>query len=139
MPSVDCIKKLQEIGTANICPAIAFYKDDKVLIGLRHYSSGSVWTMPGGRCQLGEIVEHALRREVAEETNITDFTIIELVSIFNGAKAGDVVYFFVGRTNQEPELQEPDKFSEWRWERLSNIPTNFIDSKALALLRPYVK
>ncbi len=140
MPNIELKLKLEVIGTITTCPSIAIHRGEKYIIGLRHYSAElPLWTMPGGRCTGVETVEAALRREVTEETGITDLTITDFVSEFSGAKAGDIVYFFIGTTTQEPKLLEPDKFSEWRWESIENVPTNFINPEALAMLTAYAQ
>lgn len=89
-------------------------------MGHRHYTPDkwkkiSVWTVPGGRCDEGEKIEETLRREVREETGITDLEIIEYLGQVSGAKDGDIVPIFACKTLQEPTLMEPEKFSEWSW------------------------
>lgn len=93
---------------------------DKVLVGHRHYTKDkwkdiSVWTNPGGRSDVGEIIEQTLRREVAEEVNINDFEIVDFIGEVPGAKEGDVVLIFHCETKQDAKLMEPEKFSEWKW------------------------
>lgn len=133
-------EKLSEHGTDKTCPGIFLFKNGKMLIGLRHYTPDkykeiSVWTIPGGRMDPGETIEETLRRETREETGITDFTIEKFCGTLPGAKPGDVFYGFVGSTEQEPKLMEPEKFSEWRWVSPSEIPENFINPAALKFLR----
>ena len=74
------MKELNKIGTKHTCTSAVIIKNDRILLGLRHYTSDkwktiSVWTTPGGRCNKGESVENNLRREVLEETGITDLKI----------------------------------------------------------------
>ena len=133
-------EKLNEIGTSKICPTALIFKDNKILLGLRHYTPDkyktiSVWTTPGGRCDDGETVESTLRREVGEEIDITNLNLIEFLGEVPGVKEGDVVYVFKGSTNQEPKLLEPEKFSEWRWTGVKEIPENFINKDVLDLIR----
>lgn len=95
--------------------------------------------MPGGRCDEGEIIETTLRREVQEEVGITDLIIEDFISELPGAKDGDVLHLFIGRTSQEPQLMEPEKFSEWKWENLDSIPENFIHPTGLKLIKDYLR
>ena len=110
-------QKLSQIGNKTICPVGVFIKDKKVLVGLRHYTPDkwktiSVWTCPGGRCDEDETIETTLRREIKEETGITEFKILDYIGEVPGAKKGDFVTLFFCKTDQEPKLTEPHKFSE---------------------------
>ncbi|MCJ7804224.1 NUDIX hydrolase [Patescibacteria group bacterium] len=126
-------------GNKKICPMALIFNGDKLLIGLRHYVSEngeklSVWTIPGGRCNEEETMGAALQRELAEEIGITNFKITEFVAQIAGAKKGDIVYMFKVETEKEPKLLEPEKFSEWKWSAISEIPSNFINREALDLI-----
>lgn len=112
-----------------------FVNGEKILVGLRHYTPDkrktiSVWTCPGGRCDENEIIENTLRREVAEETGITDFEIIEYIGDVPGAKEGDIVPLFICKTSQSPRLMEPEKFSDWQWISYKDLPENYINNEA---------
>ncbi len=130
---------LKKYGNETTCPVIAIVRDGKVLFGLRHYTPDkwktiSVWTCPGGRCDEGERVENTLRREVKEETGITEIEITDYLGEVPGAKEGDVVPLFIAITKEEPRLMEPEKFSDWRWFGVSDFPENFINSAAKELI-----
>lgn len=112
----ELIKK----GDGITCPIAVIVKDGKILTGHRHYTPDkwkkiSVWTIPGGRSDIGETIEQTLRREVTEEVNITDLEILDFIGEVPGAKDGDVVLMFYCITKQEAKLMEPEKFSEWKW------------------------
>lgn len=141
------IQRLADIGNEVTCPAAFILKDSKVLVGHRHYTSEkwktvSVWTVPGGRGDVGETVERTLRREIAEETGITELAILAYVQDIPGAKEGDIVPVFLCETAQEPTLMEPEKFSEWRWVPLADFaagaPGDFINPAARALVVDFI-
>lgn len=120
---------LNKLGTARTCPTVLLLNTyDQVLMGLRHYNTERiVWTIPGGRCEVGESVGETLNREVAEETGITEFSITQYIGSITGANPLDQVPTFIARTNQVPKLTEPEKFSEWRWFDVFAWPDNFIN------------
>ncbi len=110
------MKELSTTGTTKDCVVAFILRNNKVLRGFRHYSeTEKLWTAPGGRCDEGETFEQTIRREVLEETGITDLQIIEYIGNSPGWSDGDVVHVFLCDTKQEPTLMEPEKFSEWRW------------------------
>lgn len=130
---------LHKIGGNKDVPIVFIFKNNKLLIGLRNYTpdkwkSISVWTIPGGRCDNGETFETTLKREVLEEVGIDNLKITNYLGSVPGAKEGDVVFVFKAETHQEPKLMEPEKFSEWKWCLVSQIPTNFINPKSLELI-----
>ncbi|MDD5731409.1 MAG: NUDIX hydrolase [Patescibacteria group bacterium] len=137
-------KELSKVGDTSTCPVAVIVKNGKVLMGLRHYGPGdwkevSVWTIPGGRCEVGETVEVTLRREAEEETGINDLEVLEYLGEVSGAKAGDKVRIFLCQTSQEEQLVEPKKFSEWRWFGNDKFPENFINPAILEIIKRQLK
>lgn len=68
---------LQRVGDRLCVAAGVFVRDGHILLGRRHYTADvwkdqAVWTIPGGRCEEGETIEQALRRETAEEVGVQD-------------------------------------------------------------------
>src|SRR5689334_23613917 len=50
----------------------AIFRDGKVLLVCRaHAPAKGLWTLPGGRVEVGETLVEAVRREVMEETTLT--------------------------------------------------------------------
>lgn len=132
---------LETIGDSTKCPVALIIKNQKILLGHRHYKTDkwkdiSVWTCPGGRCDEGETLEQTLRRETAEETGINDLVITKYLGEVLGAKEGDFVPVFVCTTNEEARLIEPEKFSEWNWFSKEDFPDTFINKDIEKLLRP---
>lgn len=113
-----------------MCPMAVFLRGDTVLLGLRHYEDGAFWTVPGGRAVAKEHIEEALFREVAEETGIDDFEIVTFMGFAENTKNGDIAPHFICRTDKEPEIKEPDKFSEWGWFSKENFPEPFINERS---------
>lgn len=113
-------KVLQKVGDKHICTAAIILKDGRILNGHRHYvlenkTTLSVWTCPGGRCEKGETIEQTLRREIEEETGISEISIKSFIGSVPGANGDDQLYIFYATTDQDPILMEPEKFSEWKW------------------------
>jgi 8-oxo-dGTP pyrophosphatase MutT (NUDIX family) len=138
--------KLNQIGNKDICATAIVIKNGSILSGLRHYTPNkwkvvSVWTTPGGRCDDGETLEQTLRREILEEVNIGELDIVEFLGEVPGAKDGDSVYVFVCRTNEDPTLMEPEKFSEWKWvpvgEYVKGEPWNIMNPEMHRMIRKY--
>ena len=130
---------LQKKGGNKDVPIAFIFKNNKLLIGLRNYTPDkwkdiSVWTAPGGRCDIGETLETTLKREVFEEVGINNLKITKYLGNVPGAKTGDIVFVFKAETTQEPKLMESEKFSEWKWCNLSEIPSNFINPETLKLI-----
>ena len=133
---------LQKIGKSTDVPVAFIFRGEKLLIGLRHYTPDkwkkiSVWTAPSGRCEENEALGVTLKREVFEEIGIDDLEIIDYLGTVPGAKKGDTLFVFKASTKQEPKLMEPEKFSEWKWCHISEIPSNFINPESLKLVKDY--
>lgn len=141
-------ESLSKITSSLHCPGAVIIRDGKILIGLRNYTADkwkniSVWTLPGGRCDLNETIENTLKREAEEEIGITDLKIIDYIGEVAGAKEGDIVPLFLCSTEQGPKLMEPEKFSEWKWVTIEEFAkdyySTFINPKAHDLIVSYLQ
>lgn len=136
------MEQLNYIADEHTCNGIAIMRDGKMLVGLRNYTSEkrkniSVRTTPGWMCEAGETIEQWLRREVEEETWITDLTITHFLGIVQPAGPGKDVYFFLWTSEQEPQNKEPHKFSERKWEYPEKIE-NYINPAQISLILDYL-
>lgn len=138
--------ELQKQGDGKICPMAIIIKDGQILRGLRNYTKDkwkdiSVWTIPGGRSDIGETIEQALRREVYEEIGVDDLNIKDIIGYAPGVQNDDSIVFYHCETNQEPRLMEPEKFSEWNWTPISEYlnETEDFNPKGKEVISIYLK
>jgi len=112
---------------------VAILNDEgKVLLGHRSKISGSelgldnVWALPGGNLEYGESFEEAGAREVLEETGLTvRKLVVRTVQIDKNEKAHYVTLGLVANGfDGEPQILEPEKFTEWGWFDLDRLPKN---------------
>ncbi|MDO8521443.1 MAG: NUDIX hydrolase [bacterium] len=134
------ILELEQRGDAHTCTSAVIIREGKILLGLRHYTPDtwkavSVWTTPGGRCEPWESVEEGLRRETKEETDIDDLIIKRFIGKMPAAgDKRDTLWVFLCETPLEARLMEPEKFSDWRWFPLDELPENFINPELMGAI-----
>jgi 8-oxo-dGTP diphosphatase len=111
--------------------------DNRVLLLNITYknSSDTYWDLPGGRIADGEAPEDTLKREVKEETGITEFTVgphlimglsrVQLPGP-SGKKIGIVFSIYEGRSDSK--VEEPEERITMHWctipEAVANLKTN---------------
>lgn len=106
----------------------------QVLLGLRHGSHGAgEWCLPGGHLEKGETFSQVIKREVKEETGllVDSFELISLSEELRYLKSHGRHYVGLGfkaeHKGGEPQLLEPEKFKEWRWFNLDDLPKNLLE------------
>ena len=92
------------------------------------------WTIPGGRVELFQEVEEALKREIKEELGI-DIEIIQLLSVTNDIIKEEEQHwvspqFLCKITNGTPANLEPQKCDEIAWFDLDKIPEKITNTTA---------
>lgn len=113
---------------------VVVIRDGKVLLGERLASHGSgTWAIPGGHMEGGETFEETAKREVEEETGLTDVEVQGLVSVSNDRVYGKhfiSIGFLVECKSGEPYPAEPEKSQNWTWFPADQLPDNiFLPSK----------
>ena len=104
-------------------------RDGCLLMGLRKGSVGAgTWALPGGWLEPGESFETCAKRELEEETGITEVLpgseILPFVSNNYGpamdGQSSVTIFIALRLTGKpEPKLMEPHKCEQWIWHDLS--------------------
>jgi len=106
---------------------IFLFKDGKILLGKRIGKTGyGTWCLPGGHFEWGESLIGAVKRELEEETSII-LNNLEFLHLINDPleKVHYVHINFIAKNwSGEAKVTEPDKFEEWQFFDLENLPEN---------------
>ncbi len=70
-----------------------------------------------------------------EEIGVSEITPTRMIGQKDGVKDGDRVYFVECEISDEPKLMEPEKFIEWKWFPINELPENLIDKKDVEFLK----
>lgn len=103
-------------------------RDGKILLGKRKGSHGAgEWSVPGGHLEEFETVEACCRREIKEETGLTDLDFIKRLGYSENffpveKKHYITVYAIFVLRSGEPRLIEPNKCEGWEWFDLNALP-----------------
>ncbi len=134
--NIEYLRSKFKLTPEQLCVFALIRKDNKILMGLREYiKSKPVWTYPGGRGKSNETLIDTLKREILEEIGISDIELIKVIGQKDGVKKDDRVYFIECKISSDPKLMEPEKFKEWKWFPLDQLPDNLIDSNDLVFLK----
>ncbi|MDD4556527.1 MAG: NUDIX domain-containing protein [Alphaproteobacteria bacterium] len=118
----------------NIGVGIGVYllnEKNELLIGLRKSKHGNgTWSPPGGKLEFSESFEACGIREAKEECNLDlkekDLKILGVTSDVheNEGKHFVTIHLFSRKFSGELNLNEPDKFEQWKWTSLDDLPEN---------------
>jgi len=100
-------------------------KEGKLLLGKRIGKTGyGTWCLPGGHFEWGELLTGAAARELEEETSLksNDLQFLHLVNEPRNDTHYVHIDFFAKNWEGEPKVTEPEKFAEWNWFDLNNLP-----------------
>jgi len=115
-------------------------KKGEVLLGLRQGSHGAgEWSFPGGHLEFGETVFETAKREVKEETglDVNKFELIAVVDELRYIKTDNKHYLNIGvkavYQGGEPKVMEPEKYKEWGWFSLNDLPEKLLEGTELEI------
>lgn len=100
-------------------------RDGKLLLGKRKNISGDgTWGLPGGHLEIEENMKAAAERELMEETGLRaeSFDFSNIVRDMDTSHRYIQIGFVAQGVFGEASLNEPDKFEEWRWFSLAELP-----------------
>ena len=101
-----------------------FNTENKVLFGKRLGKFAGMWSLPGGRFEFGEHLSAAATRELQEETGLVA-TDLEFIQLLNDPRAETHyvhINFLAKSWTGEVSLMETEKFSDWAWFGLDELP-----------------
>jgi len=106
--------------------AIIEAADGKILLLKRrgHLPGGEIWEGAGGRLNQFESFEDGLKREVAEETGITDLQVVRPLNVFTFMRGGDTAAHEVKgvvfwRKTSQTDVILSEEHSEFAWQDLA--------------------
>jgi len=111
-------------------------RGNNVLLGCRRGPrSAGYFGLPGGYLNCNESLEAGARRELWEETGLSDLTLHPLYLInlkISDNHSVDVV-FWARSTKGFPVAREPDRVVKWQWCKLSDLPSPLYPPSSFAL------
>lgn len=114
---------------------IIVVKNNEILLGKRKncFGAGS-WGLPGGHLEYGEKLIDAAKRELEEETGISNAH-LSLISIVDDPRDDQHylhISFKLDGFEGNVELKEPEKCDEWKFFLINKLPQNiFVGHKKI--------
>lgn len=126
-----------------VCVIVHDQNRDQVALlqcGSRTWFPEPVWSVPGGKAEVGEPLDAAAARELTEETglivDVTDLTLAHVIHVKQGwDQKGQFILFVFAASNWTGELQnvEPDKHLQVRWVDITCLPEPLFPTASTAL------
>jgi len=121
--------------------AVIFYQDRVLLVKRSNHPAKGMWAVPGGKIRAGETMQHALVREIKEETGL-DITVGNIVYVFDVITRDEkdklsfhyVIIDFLCEM-KGGKLQAGDDAREVRWVSAAELNTLPVNEKTLTLLK----
>ena len=115
---------------------VVFVRQGRVFLAKRQGSHGeATWASAGGHLELGESLEECARREALEELGVTvghlGFLCVSNIIAY-GRHYVDIE-FLGDIADQQPQLVEPDSFSDAGWFPLDQLPQPLFQAVRYAL------
>ncbi len=111
------------------CGAFILNENNELLLQQRIKSpEAGFWSIPGGRLEMFETFESAVKREVKEETGV-DIEVIDELGICDHIIESEQKHwvspsFLCKITKGEPKIMEPTKHADMQWFSLDHLPEN---------------
>lgn len=111
------------------CGAFIINEKNELLLQQRKKSpEAGFWSIPGGRLEMFETFENAVKREVKEETGVDIEVLVELGICDHIIKTEQKHWvspsFLCKITEGTPRIIEPDKHADMGWFKLDKLPEN---------------
>ncbi len=115
----------------------AILRDGKLLLIKRLRSpEADHWGLPGGKVDLLETVEYAVKREIDEELGIQlgDVELLCVVDLIDadGPEHWVAPVYLATQFKGDPHLVEPEKHSDFGWFALQDLPEPLTESTRVA-------
>jgi len=111
------------------CGAFILNENNELLLQQRNKApEKGYWSIPGGKVELFEKIEDAVKREIKEETDV-DIEVIKLLGICDHIVDNEQVHwvspsYLCKIVAGNPRIIEPQKHSDMKWFSLDELPEN---------------
>ena len=126
----------QEESRPQVGVGVVLLRQGKVFLAKRQGSHGeATWASAGGHLELGETLEECARREALEEfgVQVANLQFLCVSNIIAYGRHYLDIEFLGEIGQQQPEIIEPEGFSEAGWFPLDDLPQPLFKALAQAL------